>query len=142
MAGGLLNIAAVGNANLFLTGNPSRQNIGQYDIRLKATDLNGSIALQSFTLSIEVDNYPPQIKTTYGNLLSKTKIYAYEDRVNDFSKIISFELSLFVKSTFKVLTFKRPVIFSGFSFHTGILVNLDILIFFIISEISSDPSIE
>jgi hypothetical protein len=79
-----------GNGSGVLTGNPSMQNIGQYDIRLKATDSNGSIALQSFTLSIEVDNYPPQIKTMFGNLLSKTKIYAYEDMLNDFSKIISF----------------------------------------------------
>ncbi|MDG0965145.1 MAG: tandem-95 repeat protein [Opitutales bacterium] len=85
-----LNFRDDGNGRGVLAGNPSSQNIGQYDISLKATDSNGSIALQNYTLSIEVDNYPPQIKTTFGNLLSKTKIYAYEDTVNDFSKIISF----------------------------------------------------
>jgi len=82
-----------GNGSGSLTGSPSNENIGKYNIELKVIDFNGSTAMQVFTLEIVVDNYLPEIKTTFGNLLSKTRIYAYEDTINDFTKILSFSAS-------------------------------------------------
>ena len=58
------------------------------------------------------------------------------------SKMISLELSFFDKSMFKVLTLRRPIIFSGLFYQKGILVDREVLIFFIISFISSELSIE
>lgn len=82
-----------GNGSGSLFGSPTKFDIGQYNIEFKATDVNGTTTLQSFSLLIKVDNYQPEIKTVFGNLLSQTRIYAYEDTVNDFSGIISFSAS-------------------------------------------------
>ncbi len=79
-----------GNGSGALMGSPSNSDTGNFNIELKATDINGSVTSQSFNLLIKVDNHRPEIKTVFGNLLTETRIYAYEDRINDFSQIISF----------------------------------------------------
>ena len=82
-----------GNGSGLLRGLPGSQDIGEYSVVVKVSDSNGSFALQSFSLSVTIDNYKPTITTQWGNSLTETKIFAYEDTLNDFSQIISFSAS-------------------------------------------------
>ena len=79
-----------GNGSGVLKGLATPQDIGVYNFKFEVSDSNNSSTLQIFNLAITIDNYAPVIKTQLGNILTKTRVFTYEDTFSDFSQLLSF----------------------------------------------------